>query len=244
MNLKFQQNNLIKFFAISTSIWLMPAFAWVGGEQRENEREEAMHLAPDLENGKRIYELCAICHHETGWGDGADISQRQKPGYFPILAGQHRNVLIKQLADIRAGNRDNPMMYPYTLDKYIGGTQGIADVTAYIASLPGHPKNTVGPGNDLRLGQDLYRVHCEKCHGKYGEGSNEDFYPRLEGQHYDYMLRQFIWIRDGKRRNANYKMRRQIARFTFREMMAVIDYSSRLQPPGKEDSAKPTEEKK
>jgi hypothetical protein len=42
------------------------------------------------------------------------------------------------------------------------------------------------------------------------------------------MLRQFIWIKDGKRRNANDKMVEQIQKFSYREMQAVIDYSSRL----------------
>ena len=37
-------------------------------------------------------------------------------GTFPQLAGQHTTVLIKQMADIRAGERDNPTMYPFAAD--------------------------------------------------------------------------------------------------------------------------------
>jgi cytochrome c553 len=119
-------------------------------------------------------------------------------------------------------------MYPFTLDKYIGGTQGIADVSAYISQMPANPNNNIGPGFDLELGKDLYRTNCKKCHGVNAQGSNEEIYPRIQGQHYNYLLRQFIWIRDGKRRNANKKMVHQISQFTFREMMAVIDYVSRI----------------
>lgn len=40
------------------------------------------------------------------------------------------------------------------------------------------------------------------------------------------MLRQFEWIRDGKRRNANLDMVEQIKGFTDKDMQAVISYVS------------------
>ncbi len=47
-----------------------------------------------------------------------------------------------------------------------------------------------------------------------GEGDNEKFYPRIQGQHYEYLLRQYNWIKEGKRRNANPDMVKQIQNFT------------------------------
>jgi cytochrome c553 len=192
------------------------------------EKDEAMLLTPDLENGMDVYEVCAACHLTEGWGTAE--------GTFPQLAGQHRNVLIKQLADIRAKNRDNPTMYPFALPAAIGDAQALADVTAYIETLPMNPENGVGPGDNLEHGKKLYADNCVKCHGDRGQGDEEKFYPRLAGQHYNYMLRQFEWIRDGKRRNANPDMVEQIERFSDADMAAVIDYTSRLKPP-KEDLA-------
>jgi cytochrome c553 len=220
------------FLLLFLSIAFNSASAW------EDEREKAMQLTPNLENGRHVYQVCATCHHDTGWADGSDISRQHQPGFFPQLAGQHKNVVIKQMADIRAGNRDNPMMYPFSLDKYVGGTQGIADVAAYISAMPANPNNNIGPGFDLALGKDLYRTNCRKCHGVNGEGSDEDLYPKIQGQHYNYLLRQLIWIRDGKRRNANKKMILQISGFTFREMTAVIDYVSRLKVPIESEDTK------
>ncbi len=69
------------------------------------ELTDAMKLTPNIEEGKKIYELCATCHEESGWG--------KENGSFPVIAGQHRSVIIKQLADIRARNRENPTMYPF-----------------------------------------------------------------------------------------------------------------------------------
>lgn len=201
--------------------------AWTGLD-RGGETDEAMHLTPNLDNGQKIYQTCAFCHTTNGWGMEPGIGEYRVPGAFPQLAGQHQSVLIKQLADIRRLNRDNPTMYPFTLPQYIGGPQDIADVTGYITTLPISNDNQHGDGDDLELGKKLYDEHCEQCHGANGEGDDKNFYPRLSNQHYQYMLRQFIWIKDGKRRNANPKMVKQIQNFRYSEMKAVIDYASRL----------------
>ena len=97
---------------------------------------EALKLKGDPEEGQDIYQVCAACHQPTGWGDPL--------GVFPQLAGQHATVLIKQIADIRAGNRDNPTMYPFAMQ--IHGAQDIRDVCTYIQTLKQNPKPYVGPG--------------------------------------------------------------------------------------------------
>ncbi|MBF0425676.1 MAG: c-type cytochrome [Magnetococcales bacterium] len=196
------------------------SLAW---NEAGGEKDEALHLTPNPKNGKEVYEVCSACHMPEGWG--------LADGTFPQLAGQHRTVLIKQLADIRALNRDNPTMYPFALPSEIGGAQSIADVTEYIAKLPMNPKNGVGEGKDLELGAKLYKEHCVRCHGESGEGNAEKYYPRIQAQHYNYLVRQYQWIKEGKRRNANPDMVKQIQGFTDRDTKAVLDYVSRLKPP-------------
>ena len=196
------------------------------------EADEATRLAPDLKNGLVVYEVCAACHLPEGWGD--------PDGSYPQIAGQHRNVLIKQLADIRALNRANPAMYPFSLPEAIGGVQAVADVTAYISKLPMTPDHGKGPWGERTLeygqGERLYNAQCLACHGKRGEGSDQGVFPRIQGQHYQYMLRQFEWIRDGRRRNANPAMVEQIKGFSDRETRMVINYASQLPVP-REDLA-------
>ncbi len=200
------------------------AWAWNegGGEQ-----EEAMTMEADLENGRDVYEVCAACHMPEGWGTDE--------GTFPQLAGQHRSVLIKQLADIRAGNRDNPTMYPFALPQSIGDAQALADVTEYIQRLPMHPEHGKGPWEEATAefaqGKKLYEDNCVRCHKEDGMGDVKEFYPRINGQHYNYMVRQFEWIRDGKRRNANPEMVEQIENFTDKDMQMVINYAARIPVP-------------
>lgn len=224
---------LVATAAISTAAWAgpkdKPAQGKLLGDKdytwnaNGGEKDEAEHLTPDLKNGREVYEVCSACHLPEGWG--------QTDGTFPQLAGQHPKVIIKQLADIRALNRDNPTMYPFALPDQIGGPQSIADVAAYIQTLKMNPEPGIGPGTDLEHGKKLYQENCVRCHGQHGEGDNEKYYPRLEGQHYNYLMRQYKWIKEGKRRNANPDMVKQIQGFTDRDTSAVLDYVSRIKPP-------------
>jgi cytochrome c553 len=186
------------------------------------EIEEALALTPDLENGQQIYQACASCHQPQGTG--------LSDGSVPRLTGQHRSVVIKQLADIRAGNRDNPTMYPFASASRIGGSQAIADVSGYIGTLEVSGDTGKGPGDDLELGKQVYARECAGCHGERGEGDAERSIPRIQSQHYAYLVRQFQWIRDGRRRNADPAMQAQIMRFGDDETRAVLDYVSRLDP--------------
>ncbi len=200
-----------------------PALGASPEEVARAEYDAVMALQPNLENGRAVYLTCAVCHGPEGWGT--------LDGTYPQIAGQIRTVIIKQLADIRARNRDNPLMYPFSVPRILGGAQNIADVAAYVAQLPMNPRNGVGPGVDLALGEQLYKEHCANCHGAQGEGDTQEHIPAIAGQHYLYLVRQFDLIRLGRRRNADPKMVRQIKNFRPREESAVLDYTSRLRPP-------------
>jgi len=192
-------------------------------KQAALELEKAIELEPNIENGLEIYRSCAECHMPEGWGLSS--------GLVPQLAGQHRNVVIKQLADIRSGNRLNPLMTPYSSVESIGGVQSVADVAGYIDTLEISIQGGKGDGKDLELGARVYKENCVQCHGAMGEGSNDTFSPRIQSQHYNYLVYQFERIKSGERRNANEEMTAQIKDFSDQEMHAVLDYVSRLEPP-------------
>jgi len=183
----------------------------------------AINLKPNMYNGLVIFRICAKCHYEEGWG--------QRSGIFPQLAGQHAKVIIKQLVDVRDHNRETVGMDHFAMLKEIGEAQVMADVAGYISSILMTPNPGMGAGTDLVHGKVLYIKYCAACHGKNGEGNNDHFYPRIQGQHYEYLLRQFKWIYRKERTNVQPGMVQAIKDFTSRDAEAVIDYISRLKPP-------------
>jgi cytochrome c553 len=187
------------------------------------EKMEALQLTGDLENGEEAFEICSACHLPSGAG--------RPDGTFPQLAGQHPTVLIKQMADIREGRRDNPIMYPFA--STLIDPQELADVAAYIQTLPIPQNNGKGPGDEamLKRGAELYARDCVECHGEQGEGNAAKFYPVLAGQHYKYLLRQIEDIAAGRRRNANPDMVKIVKEYPEEDLMAVTDYMSTIEWP-------------
>ncbi len=188
-----------------------------------SENDRAGALEGDAARGLAIYRECAACHTPEGWG--------MPSGIVPQLSGQHRTVVIKQLADIRAGYRKNQIMAPYANVETIGGAQAIADVAAYIDTLEISVENGKGDGKDLELGASLYAENCARCHGARGEGDATKSIPRIQAQHFGYLVTQFEMIRSGERKNADPEMVAQIANLDARDVAAVMDHVSRLTPP-------------
>jgi len=195
-----------------------PGYQWNG---RKGEKVAALAKQGDPKRGEESFAICTGCHLPDGGGT-AD-------GVYPRLAGQHPTVLIKQLADIRLGLRDNPFMYRFAVT--LTDPQELADVAAYVAALPTPAENGRGRGTELELGQRLYQRDCASCHGLAGEGNAAAFFPRLAGQHYKYLLRQVTLTRMGQRRNANPAMLLALKPYTAKELEAVCDYISRLSVP-------------
>ncbi len=224
--------------AVSLTLTVIPPFAVaapeaassVSGERPNSawnvaypEKNAALTLMGDAKAGEDTYQAyCAACHLPSGGGN--------PDGGIPQLAGQHRTVLIKQLADIRAGLRDNPTMYPFASG--LPDAQALADVASYIATLciPRGAGQYEAPdaAEQITYGKRLYETECSQCHGLSGDGMQEKFYPLLAGQHYAYLLRQLADIRDGKRGNAHPDMVRLIAQYDNAQLVALSAYQASL----------------
>jgi cytochrome c553 len=120
-------------------------------------------------------------------------------------------------------------MYPFAIT--LTDAQELADVAAYIQTLPIPSDNGRGPGDDLERGKALFDRDCVKCHRSFGQGDAAQFFPVLAGQHYAYLLRQIRDIAEKRRRNANPDMVKVVEAYTDEELMAVVDYMSRLEWP-------------
>lgn len=185
----------------------------------QGEKLLALAAKGDATRGEISFEVCQGCHRKGALG--------RINGSYPRLAGQHRSVLIKQMTDVRAGRRRNDTMLPFA-DKHVIGPQDIADIAVYLADLPVPPDNGKGPGDGLAAAAPLYREHCAECHGNDGEGDGAKFHPRVNGQHYRYLLREMIAIRDGQRGNANPRMVEIVKPLSNTQLDTLADYMSRL----------------
>jgi cytochrome c553 len=199
-----------------------------GWAPRAGETAEALGIQGDPVVGARTYETCAVCHGSDGAG--------RPDGTFPIIAGQHDTVIVKQLVDMREGRRRNPVMEPHV--HALIDARELADLAAYIGTLPAPANNGKGKGDGLALaeGQRLFARDCTGCHGPSAEGNAERFVPALAGQHYAYLLRQVRAIAGGRPRDAHPVMAETVAIYRDAELRAVVDYVSRLKRPARGES--------
>lgn len=180
--------------------------------------------AGDAAAGKAKAMACASCH-------GADGNSANPE--WPSLAGQHAKYLAKQLANFKAGDRNNALMSPMAAPL---SEQDIADIAAFFES-----QALKGGQADPALvdaGEKLYRggnatsgvAACMACHGPNGMGNPQANFPRLSGQHAAYTVLQLKAFRTGERANdAGNMMRNIAARMTDAEMQAVASYMEGLQ---------------
>lgn len=188
-----------------------------------NEYLDALELEGDPQRGKKIFASCKKCHQAEGWGSAS--------GDIPQIAGQHSSVIITQIYNFYVENRSSSLMTPLSKISVYGDSQGLADVASYISALPMTINPVHGDGKDIERGQSLYKTYCAKfCHGKGGEGHMEKAKPRVQGQHYAYLLNQLKAIRDGVRTAADKGMVRRLQKLNNDDLAALADYLSRIKP--------------
>lgn len=148
----------------------------------------------DVAAGKPLYATCAACHGASGEGNVALNA--------PKLSGQGAWYLERQLHQFKQGARGThekdtfgKMMAPMAAT--LADDAAIANVVAYIASLPDTPAPATIKGN-IDNGRQRY-VTCAACHGADGRGIAATNAPRLRGISDWYMATQLKNFRDGIR---------------------------------------------
>ena len=184
---------------------------------------EATAAKPDAAKGQAIStNVCGACHTNDGSrGSAAN----------PILQGQHPEYLVKQLAEFKAGKRDNAIMKGFAATLSDDDMRNVAAFYAGKTAKPGFAKDKTL----VTLGEKIYRggiadrnvAACSGCHSPTGAGIPSQF-PRLGGQHADYTEAQLVAFRSGQRKNSA-QMTGVAAKMNDREIKAVADYIAGLQ---------------
>jgi cytochrome c553 len=130
---------------------------------------------------------CSTCHGARG----TSVSPT-----FPNLAGQSAAYLEAQLKAFRDRSRADPHAQAFMWGMAAQLTDSmISDIAAYFASQP-PAKGTPAGRDEVAAGKAIYedgigaqRVPaCKSCHGPKAEGNGP--FPRLAGQHRDYLEKQ------------------------------------------------------
>jgi cytochrome c553 len=150
----------------------------------------------------------------------------------PSLAGQHPEYLFKQLNEFKSGSRNNAVMMVMVAGV---SAEDMRNLAAYYAAQK--PSETAAKDKDLVAeGRKLFRggnvatgvTACAGCHSPNGAGIPSQ-YPRLAGQHPEYVVAQLKAFRAGDRANDSNNMMRAVAgRLTDKEIAAVAEYLSAL----------------
>ncbi|MBK8186766.1 MAG: cytochrome c4 [Cellvibrio sp.] len=172
----------------------------------------------DATAGKTKAMVCGACH-------GAD-GNSPAPN-FPKLAGLGEKYLLKQMLDIQAWDKETDAAKKAKTGRAVlemtglikdTSTQDLADIAAYFASqttqLSGSKKIEVQTNSGilvdgLALGEKTWRAGnvttgvpaCTGCHSPDGKGNVAAGFPRLSGQHPDYIEKQLKAFRNGDRTN-------------------------------------------
>ena len=167
--------------------------------------------------------VCSACHGV----DGNSVDP-----IFPRLAGQKAWYLRQQLKEFRANTRGDPYAVAYMW----GMASRLSNATiGALAAYFSHQK--AGPGTPepvaiVKRGRDIYQhgipvqgiPACAACHGPQAAGSAQ--FPRLAGQHAEYIMNQLQAFQDNMRKVA---IMHGVAKTLRRsEMRAVADYLESL----------------
>ncbi len=186
----------------------------------EADLRAVLKATPNPRQGMKLFQICAECHGPHGAGEAS--------GWPPEIAGQHPRVIAKELTDFRSGLRWYDPMERIAGRHVLHTTQDIADVAAYVGGLPPSTDTAPGAGKYLERGGRMYASHCQWCHGKKGEGSDQGFVPRVAGQQYEYLLRQLQDTVGGRRPNMRAQHIKLLQSAHMEDLVGLAGYMSRL----------------
>ena len=205
--------------------WLIAAalpFAAHGTSTAQQEFDSVLHCKVDLARGQKLFDTCAACHSSDGSG--------ASDGTVPAIAAQHFSVIASELIEYRHDGRWDERMEHFTDNHHMSGAQDIADIAAYVSRLRPTPALGQGSGEYVKHGAEVYARLCASCHGARGEGDNLKRYPRLAGQHYEYLLAQLHDAAGGRRPNFPPAHIHLLQSFGRADYIGIADYLSRLGP--------------
>jgi cytochrome c553 len=144
----------------------------------------AQEVKGDAKAGEKKIAMCIGCHGIKGYQ--ASFPEIHK---VPMISGQGAKYIVAALNAYKKGERKHPTMRGIAESL---SDQDIADVAAFYsthgvvegATLPAKPSKQPSPQVDALL----KKAACASCHGENFAKPIDPSYPKIAGQHADYLF--------------------------------------------------------
>lgn len=187
----------------------------------------AQELKGDVKAGESKNSMCIGCHGITGY-------QASFPEVYkvPMISGQSEKYIAVSLNAYKKGERKHPTMRGIAESL---SDQDIADLSAYYAAsgqigaveLPAKPGKDASAAVQALLG----KANCAACHGANYAKPIDPSYPKLAGQHADYLfvaLKAYKVDNNPKVGRGNAIMAGMSKQYTNAELKAMAGYLASL----------------
>lgn len=186
---------------------------------------QAQEIKGDAKAGEGKVAMCIGCHGIIGY-------QATFPEVYkvPMISGQNAKYITAALTEYKKGERKHPTMRGIadTLSE-----QDMADVAAFYSThtkdLQPAPEQAHEP--NAQVAQLLQKGACVSCHGANFSKTIDPSYPKLAGQHKDYLFAALRAYKDDKNHRlgrSNAIMAGMAKQFTNAELKELAGYISSL----------------
>jgi len=181
--------------------------------------------AGDAAAGAKKVAMCIGCHGIPGYQSSFPEVHK-----VPMIAGQNAKYIVAALNAYKKGERKHPTMRGIadTLSE-----QDLNDVAAYYETQGGPhaelPKEPAAPSE--KVAELIKKGNCAACHGANLSTPIDASYPKLSGQHADYLyvaLKSYQTEKNPQVGRGNAIMAAQVKPFTHAELKELAAYISSL----------------
>lgn len=183
-----------------------------------------MALAQDVAAGQKKVAMCIGCHGIPGY-------QSSFPEVYkvPMISGQNAKYIVASLSAYAKGERKHPTMRGIALSL---SDQDMADIAAFYEQ---HGKGAAAPEQvrepSAQVKELLNKGACISCHGANFSKPIDGSYPKIAGQHADYLyaaLKSYQVEGNPVVGRSNAIMAGQVKQFSPAELKAMAAYLASL----------------
>jgi len=178
------------------------------------------------EAGAKKAAMCIGCHSIEGYQ--ASFPEVHK---VPMIAGQNAKYLQSALAAYKTGDRKHPTMKGIAASL---SDQDMADLAVYFETLPKDKPTLAAKANhepNAEVAELLKKGNCMSCHGENFSKPTDGSFPKLAGQHSDYLfvaLKSYQTLGNPKIGRSNPVMGGMVASFKPSELKQLAKYIGSL----------------